>query len=216
MFVVVYQNNVVLGPMKWNRFRFQNFLMEEHEITTILPKLNESVIVVNEDCTIYPVQTTPDPQFNSTTQMLNGPFWQFTDTEAISSYKVRQLNIDAVKNMMKARAAKERYRKEISGTTATIQGKTVTLSTDRDSRTTINNTYLITDSADTVQWKFSSAWLTLSKEELALMVATINAHVQEQFTWELEKVTEIDSCTTSEELATIVIEEPIDFGFPIE
>ena len=209
MFVIVYDNQVVLGPMRWNKYRFENFLVEEHEITATLPSSNdpETMVTVNDSCTIYPVQGSPDPQFNPTIEMLHGPFWDFNNGVATSSYQVQPLPVDAVKNMLIAQAANERYRREIAGTTATIQNTSVTLATDRDNRAVVNNTYLIMQDGDTVQWKFPQAWLTLSKQDLATAVTAINDHVQAQFVWENSKVAEIAACTTLEELANVVVLE---------
>ena len=207
MFVIVYDNQVVLGPMRWNKYRFENFLVEEYEVTATLPQTNEpeTMVTVNDNCVIYPVQGSPDPIFNPVIEMLHGPFWDFSNNVATSSFQVQPLPIDAVKNMLKATTATERYRKEILGTTATIQGTIVSIATDRDSRNIVNNTYLIAGDADTIQWKFPEAWLTLTKSDLGLVVSTINSYVQEQFAWESAKVAEIDACQTSMELANVVI-----------
>jgi len=205
MFVIIYKNQVVLGPMRWNQFRFENFLAEEHEITTTLsPSNTDQVVIVNDNCKIMPIQGSPNPEFNPTIEMLHGPFWEFTDTVAISSYQVEPLALDAVKNMLKERASIERYKKEVSGTTVTIQDTQVSLATDRDSRNTFNTTYSL--AKDTVNWKFPEGWLTLTKKELMLAVSAINSYVQAQFNWESNKVSEIEAATTLEQLAGIEIE----------
>ena len=70
MFVIIYQNQVVLGPMKWNKFRFENFLLSEHEITFTLDQSNvNSPVTVNADCKILPIEGTPNPDPVS---LLNG------------------------------------------------------------------------------------------------------------------------------------------------
>jgi len=205
MFVIVYENQVVLGPMRWNQFRFENFLAEEYEITTTLSSSNiDQVVIVDDNCKIMPVQGTDNPEFNPTIEMLHGPFWEFTDTVAISSYQVEPLPVDAVKNMLKERASIERYKREISGTTVTIQDTQVSLATDRDSRNIFNTTYLL--ATDPVNWKFPEGWLTVTKEELGSAVTAINSYVQQQFTWESNKVSEIEAATTLEQLASIEIE----------
>lgn len=214
MFVIVYDNQVVLGPMRWNRYRFENFLVEEHEIAATLPQNNdpETMVTVDDSCAIYPVQGSPDPIFNPTIEMLHGPFWDFNNGIATSSYQVQSMSVDAVKNMLIAQAADERYRREIAGTTIIIQDTSVSVGTDRDNRAVVNNTYLIMKDTDTVQWKFPETWLNLSRQDLATVVTGINTHVQEQFAWENLKVTEINACTTLEELALIVIKQPDSIG----
>ena len=62
MFVIVQNNYVVLGPMVWNRFRFQNFLLEECEVTFTLDSRNDSEtpVVVSDEIKILPTASTPN------------------------------------------------------------------------------------------------------------------------------------------------------------
>lgn len=208
MFVIVYNNNVILGPMKWNRYRFENEIQDECEVPASLPDRNDNgdVITVADNIKIYPVQGTPDPEFNSTIETLAGPFWTYTDTAAISHYTVQPLPIEIAKGNLKTRAAAERYRREVAGTIVTVQGTEVSVATDRDGRSVINQAYLLAGDSDTVQWKFNEAWLTLTKADLGTVTSAISAYVQEQFNWEVAKAAEIDACTTLEQLAAIEIE----------
>lgn len=210
MFVIAYDNQVVLGPMRWNKYRFQNFLREEHELESNLPDSNVSdVVTVAENCKIYPIKGTENPVFNPVIEMLHGPFWEFTDTVAIFSYVVQPLPKDAIVNMLKSETATERYNREISGTKVTIQGIEVTVDTNRGSRDIFVQKYLLMSDTETVQWKFPEAWLTLTKTELGQIVSAGAAHVQAQFDWESTKVAEIESCTTHKELASVEIKPPV-------
>lgn len=212
MFVIVYQNSVILGPMRWNRFRFENEIFEEcDEFSVTLADRNDelSAVVVSDDIKILPVQGTPNPDFNSKIERLQGPFWEFTETAAVSSYVVESLPIDAVKNQLKAVLAGERYRKEVKGTTATVQGTEVTVDTARSSRDVLTQQYLLMGDSDTVQWKFPQGWLTLSKTEVGDVVRAGAAHIQTQFEWEAEMIADIDAATTLEQLDAIVIIEPV-------
>lgn len=208
MFVIVYNNSVILGPMRWNRFRFENTIEEDCEFSVRLPDRNDSLdpVIVSDNIKILPVQGTQNPEFNPTTEMLHGPFWEFTDSAAIASYVAQPLPIDAVKNMLKARVSAERYRKEIIGTTTAIQDVQVTVDTSRDGRNIFVQKYILMNDADTVQWKFPETWLTLSKTELGQVVNAGVTYIQQQFDWESAKISEIDSCETMEQLAVIEIE----------
>jgi hypothetical protein len=209
MFVIVYNNSVILGPMRWNKFRFENEILEECEVTKSLPNKNEDqVITVSENIKIYPVQGSPNPQFNPIIEHLNGPFWEFTETHAISSYQVQSLPIDAVKNTLKSETATERYSREIAGIKITIQETEVTIDTNRGDRDIFVQKFLLMSESDTVQWKFPEGWLTLSKTELGTIVSAGSNHVQSQFDWEATKIAEIDACETLEQLSEIVIRQP--------
>lgn len=208
MFVIVYNNSVILGPMKWNKNRFQNEIEEECEVIATLPDVNAGeVVIVNENIKIYPVQTTQDPPFNSKIEFLNGPFWEFTETHAISSYVVQPKSIPAVQNELKNILAQERWKKEIKGVKVTTQSLEVTADTNRGTRDIFVQQYLLMGESDTVMWKFPEAWLNLSKSDLGLIVATGANHVKDAFVWEEQLAAQIDACTTLNELDALVIVE---------
>ena len=208
MFVIVYNNSVILGPMRWNRFRFENEIQEECEVAAVLPDKNNGAIVVSDSIKILPIQGTENPQYNPRIEYLHGPFWEFTDTAAISSYIVQPFSIDAVKNQLKTNCAAERYKREIASAKVTIQNTEITVDTARGNRDIFVQKFLLMGDTDTVQWKFPECWLELSKAELGLIVSAGAAYVQEQFNWESTKIVEIDSCETLEQLTAVVIEEP--------
>lgn len=218
MFVIVYQNSVILGPMRWNRFRFENTIYEDcEEFSATLPDRNDEMvaITVSDDIKILPVEGTPNPNFNPKIERLNGPFWQFTDTVAISSYVVEPLAIEAVKNQLKAVLANERYRKEIAGVKVTIQNVEVTVDTGRDTKNNLIQKYVLMNDSDTVQWKFNDTWLTLSKTEVGTLVRAGAEYIQQQFDWEAAMIQEINNATTLEQLDSIVIVEPQQFPGPV-
>jgi hypothetical protein len=211
MFVIVQDNQVVLGPMRWNKYRFENFLAEEYEVTATLPQSNdpETMFTVNDSCVIYPVQGSPDPIYNPVIEMLHGPFWDFSNDLATSSYQVQPIGITAVKNMLIERTVAERYRREIAGISVTIQGTDVSVETDRDTRNILYHTYLITTDTNTVQWKFPNSWMTLTRSDLESVVVAINNYIQEQFAWESAKVAEINACETLDSLSVVTIEKVV-------
>lgn len=210
MFVIVYNDHVILGPMRWNRFRFENEIAEECEVVTTLPNRNDTfdAITVAENIRILPIQGTENPAYNPTIETLHGPFWQFTDTHAISSYVVVQLPIEAVQNQLKAAAAEERWRREVGGFDLELQARTVQIDTARGARDAYAQQYMLLADSDLVNWKFPSCWLTLTRAELGTIALNVTAHVNAVFAWEVEKISEIDACSTLEELAAVVIREP--------
>ena len=205
MFVIIHNNSVILGPMRWNRFRFENTIQEECEVSTSLPDTNQLAIVVSADVKILPVQGTQDPVFNPRIEFLHGPFWEFTDTIAISSYQVEPYNIDAVKSQLKAESMDQRWKTEVAGTKSTIQGVEITISTSREDRHIFIQKFLLMADLDTVQWKFPEGWLTLTKSDLNQIVTTSALYVQQQFDWESTKIAEIESCESLQQLDAIII-----------
>lgn len=220
MFVIIYNNSVILGPMKWNKVRFQNVILEECEVETILPISNGNFepITINEEIKILPVQYAETPPLNQKIEMLNGPYWEFTPTHAIASYIVQSLPIDMVKGNLKAKLADERWKKEIKGIKVTIQSIEITVDTNRGTRDIFVQQYLLMGESDIVTWKFPETWLNLTKSDLGLIVATGAAYVKGVFEWEADLVGQIDACTTLAELDAIVIveETPNHPHIPIE
>lgn len=209
MFVIVYNNSVIMGPMRWNRFRFQNELLETCEVEMTLLDKNDNLepLIISENIQILPVQGTPNPQYNPRTEFLNGPFWEFTESAAISSYRVEPLAIDAVKNMMKAEVAAERWSKEVANVEVTIKGSTYQFPTNRDTRYVLQNALL--SSTNSFNWKLNTdVWVTLTNTEIQSILDAITAHVQSCFDWEFAKIGEIDAAKTLSALNKIVIKEP--------
>ena len=207
MFVIIYNNSVILGPMKWNQRRFQSVIEEECEIITILPETNidDSVITINENIQILPVQETPNPEFNQKIEILHGPFWEFTTTHAISSYIVQPKVLEAVQNELKNELANTRWEKEIAGIKITIQNVEITADTNRGVRDLFVQQYLLMGETETVMWKFPETWLNLTKQDLGLIVGSGANHVKQAFEWEQSLVNQIDLCTTLSELDALVL-----------
>ena len=58
-------------------------------------------------------------------------------------------------------------------------------------------------------FKFPEGWLTLSKEELGLVVSTGATYIQSQFDWEVEKGIEINAKETAKELDLVDVGDPV-------
>lgn len=208
MFVIVYNNNVILGPMRWNRFRFENEIKEECDITVSLNDRNDDFIPVflSDEIKILPIQGTETPTFNSKIEFLNGPYWEFTDTVALMSYRVEQLPIDSVKNMLKEQVAAERWKKENSGVLITLNNIEYKFASDRDTRNILQNT--LQSGINQINWKIDREnWITLTVEDIQFILNSIISHVQQSFDWEYAKNGEIDAKTDLVSLDAIIISE---------
>lgn len=203
MFVIVNDNNVVLGPMRWNKFRFENFLFEELETKYELPQHNtDSVIIISDSIKIYPVQGTQDPEFNSKIELLHGPFWEFTNDAAISSYQVMPKTIDAVKNELKSLIANKRWLRENSQISVTLGNVVYKFNADREMRMILQNA--LTSNKESMIWKVSGdTWVTLNKNDIQIALTSILEHVQSCFDLEYTIVTQINNATSLMELDSI-------------
>ena len=207
MFVIVYNGNVILGPMNWNARRFSEIIEEDCEVSVVLNLKNDedNIITVNDQIKIYPVTSEANPEYNPRTQMLNGPFWTYTDTHAVSSMQVQSLPLEAIQNFLRQDAGAERWKKQYSGVKVTINGTEYSFATDPVTRTTFHQ--YLTSGIASVNWKIDQVtWITLTAENISAIFTAIVNHIQTAFEWEAAKNTEITAATL-ETINSIVITE---------
>ena len=213
MYVITYHHSydeVLLGPIPWNPRYMSSVIQSDLDLDTAPSILATDELKVPFD--ILPnvrvrKATTSYPVINEKIQRFEGPFWTYTNDEAVASFTAVDKNIDLVKGELKALVAAERYNKENSGVTLTIQGVEVWCDTSRGNRDIFFQKYAIMGDNDTVNWKFPEAWLTLTKPELGSIVVQGTTYIQGCFNWEAQKNSEIDACTTLAELDAVVLTE---------
>lgn len=204
MFVITYNNNVILGPMKWNARRFTEVIEDDCEITVTLPTTNDTYYEVNDEIKIYPVQGTANPEYNTKTEYLHGPFYEYIDGIAYSSMVVEQLPLSAAHNFIKQEAANVRWTKQNSGVKVTLNNVEYTFNTDLQTKSTFHQ--YITADLESVNWKVNQdTWIVLSKSDIQTVFNSIVNHVQSAFDWEVAKLAEIVD-STHETLPTISLE----------
>ena len=208
------RQHVLLGPIFWNQRMFQSeidALYDDGEISArvFAPPIEQPFADLGEGVEVLSVVSTEIPNHDPVYQQLVGPFWRYNARDVVETYEVTDIDLSVVKAKLKEVAAAERYKKEVAGPKMTIQGVEVSLDTTRDGRHVFVQKYLLMSDTDTVEWKFPESWLTLTRAELGLVVATGAQHIQDQFTWEAGIVAQIDAATTAEELKAIVIVEPV-------
>jgi hypothetical protein len=194
--------------MNWNRGMFQGAL-EKKGIKQLLPRVAPETLplIIDEHAKIMSVEEIK-PELNALVEYYYGPLWEITETKAIANYEIHDTPIESARYNLKQLTADERYKKEILGTTTTIQDHTVTIDTNRGARDIFVQKYLLMADDATVNWKFPETWLTLSKQDLRLCVTTGNQYIQQCFDWELNISEQIDQAETKQELLAIEIVEP--------
>lgn len=202
MYALVLNGKVISGPRGWNSAFFRNSLKERGEnVSTLIPSKppqdmpysiseNASVVLVNE----------VRAEINPFIEYHRGPLWSDVGDTATATYEAIPLPLDFAKANYKQLLADERYKKEITGTTVTVQDQEVTIDTSREGRSIFVEKLMLMDESDTVNWKFPEGWLTLSKSELQTVVQAGAAHIQEAFDWEQEISSNIDSETELSDL----------------
>jgi hypothetical protein len=210
MFVIVYKNNVILGPIKWNKFRFQEEIKDDLDIDVTLELKNDNnlPVIINNDLKILPTQGTPNPNHNPKIEFLHGPFWNFTNNVATSSYQVVQKPVEAVRNELKNVIANERWLKQNVTLDVDIDGTTYQFDTSEKTRTSLQQSLVLNAP---LNWKLNNGkWVNLTVENITTILSTIATHIQSCFDWEFTKNTELYVCSTLEELDALEIVPPVE------
>ena len=210
MYVVAYKNRVIAGAMPWNRGIFEGSLEKEGikiQLGRVPP--DDLPMIINDDAKIMQVEENR-PEINTMVEYYYGPLWDTTGNIAVANYEVHDTPIESTRSNLKQLAADERYKKEVLGTTINIQDTTVTIDTNRGARDIFIQKYMLMTNEETVSWKFSEGWLTLSKQELGQIVTAGTAYVQSCFDWERTISDQIDAAQTKQELLAITIIEPTE------
>lgn len=201
------KTTVHLGPVTWNS-RFIQSTIDDLEIEFTVPSAEQGYVKINDEYEIFPVVATVTPDHNAEFEQLVGPTYTYTADEATSTYATTAIPLEQIKNKMKQLAAADRYKKEIAGTTTTVQGNEIVLYTDRTDRNMYVQKYLFMAENATTSWKVTSGWIDITKPELGGMIAVGAGYIQAQYDAERVIVDQIEAATTAAELKAIVIVAP--------
>lgn len=206
-FILTENNQVISGPRPWSKFAF-GYVLDELGISYDLPSTNDGFISISDSVKIYPTRFETIPELNTKIQQLAGPFYTFSETEAVGHYEIANKEFESVINELIAIISDNRYKKETAGVTIAVQDQSIFVDTARDNRTLLTQKFLLLGDNDTVQWKFPEGWVTLTKTQLGELVTKLDAFIQEQFDWEVNTVSLLYNAKTLEELDVIDITCP--------
>ena len=209
MYALVNGQELLLGPIAFNYRMINSVLEEELEVNfrvTSQDYLNVP-ITFTEDIKILPARDEVpeyDPRFQSVSQTSH----EITDTEVVFYYGVSDKPLEQIKGEYKAAVAPERWNKENTTVTVTINDKEITVSTSRDNRLSLVSKLLSGDGP--YNFKFNDGvWVEILKTDLQTILTEIDTVVQAAFDWELAKLAEIDACENGEAVYAVVIVPPV-------
>jgi hypothetical protein len=205
MYVLIHKNRVVVGPMLWNRAMFAVGLERLGINGVVLSRLEPTTPMTIDENTRIAYSRYEYPEYNTKTQYLHGPFWNFSEDIAVGTFEIKEKSVDIIKSELKQAVSNERYTLEVAGAKVTFNDTEYSVSTERTARDIFVQKYVSLGDSDTVNWKFPEGFVTLSKTQLGQVIQAINTKVQEAFDWEYSKHQEIDAATTAEQLNDIVL-----------
>ena len=210
MYALVNGQELLLGPISFNYRMINSVLEEELEVDFRVTSQDYQSVPLSftEDIKILPARNEVpehDPRFQTVSQTSH----EITDTEVVFYYGVSDKPLEQIKGEYKAAVAPERWNKENTTVTVTINDNEITISTSRDNRLSIVSKLLSGDGP--YNFKFNDGvWEEISKTDLQTILNEIDNVVQAAFDWELAKLAEIDACEDGEAVYAVVIVPPVE------
>ena len=210
MYALINGQELLLGPVAFN-YRMINSVLEEElevEFRVTSQDYQNVPITFTEDIKILPARNDI-PEYDTRFQSVAQTSHTITDTEVVFGYGVGDKTLEQIKGEYKAGVAPERWNKENTTVTVTINGKEITVSTSRDNRLALVSKLLSGDGP--YNFKFNDGvWEEISKIDLQTILNEIDNVVQAAFDWELAKLAEIDACVDGEAVYAVVIVPPVE------
>jgi len=210
MYALINDQELLLGPIAFNYRMINSVLEEELEVEFRVTSQDYQSVPLSftEDIKILPARNDIpeyDPKFQTVSQTSH----TITETEVVFSYGVADKSLEQIKTEYKARVAPERWNKENTTVTVTINDNEITVSTSRDNRLSLVSKLLSSDGP--YNFKFNDGvWVEISKTDLQTILTEIDTVVQTAFDWELAKLAEIDACVDGEAVYDVVIVPPVE------
>jgi len=210
MYALINGQELLLGPVAFNYRMINSVLEEELEVNfRVTSNDYQSVpIIFTEDIKILPARNEI-PEYDSRFQTVSQTSHEITETEVVFYYGISDKSLEQIKAEYKAAVAPERWNKENTTVTVTINDKEITVSTSRDNRLSIVSKLLSGDGP--YNFKFNDGvWVEISKTNLQTILTEIDKVVQAAFDWELDKLAEIDACVDGNAVYAVEIFPPVE------
>lgn len=209
LYALVVNDIIEVGPRSWHYMMFKDHLEDENLDTTNLPRKASNEPILTDTWKLLPVIEPTPIDLDLPYEQHAGPFWTINANNVITGvWDKAPVPLHMSKSKLKETITNNRYIVEVMGTKITLNDQSYSLDTSREGRKVYTETYTAMNDTDTVNWKFPEGWATLSKADFQNIITTINTYVQNAFEWEKQKLDEIESKTTVEELKTVVLTNP--------
>ena len=209
--IVKNRSQVLLGPIDWKPFFIQTEF-NDLNIPFNVPSTEQGYINVdavlqsNTGIEIFPVfsDTTPSPA-NTFYQEYAGPYYSYNDDNTANIfYNVINSSPAYVASKLQNAVADERYKREIAGNTVVIANTTFEIDTSREVRQHYITTHYGMPANSAINFKTKHGrFIKISKNNLAMVINAAFNHVQSQFDWEANVVSQIATAQTIDDLCNI-------------
>lgn len=211
---LIHNNSLELGPFGVN-VHYINQELEELEVEErVSPQSFSELPIHFSDGLTHLVPTERViPQHDSKYHNVGNFTWEIiTENEVpvkiIFTHPITDKTLDEVKALRKQEVSPYRKEKENTTITLTVNDTDVEVSTSREERVLLSSK--LSASPGSHNFKFQNTWLEITTEDLQYILNQIDVKVQEAYDWELEKLQEIDACTTVDEVYDVIIREKFE------
>lgn len=203
MFALINDKELLLGPIQFN-YRLINSVLEEdlESVYRVSPSDYINVpIIFDEKIKILRV-VEDKPEYNPKYENLTFYRYEILDNEVVFYYEKKQIDLNIIKTQYKDIISNDRWKKENYGNIIFIlNDEEIEISTSRENRISLLNK--LATGSSSYKFKFSSGWFEITSENLREILTKIDEKVQQDFDWEFEKIQQIDSCSSIDELNQI-------------
>lgn len=203
MFALLNDTELVLGPIEFNYKLINSVLEDELEVYYKVASTDYARVPLYITEKIKLLRVIYDkPEYDSRYQEISLYKYDVIDDNVVFYYEKKDIDLEKIKEKYKSLIANERWSRENSGYIIhSINNTEVKVSTSRESRIS-----LITKLASgngPYNFKFGEIWLEITSQDISNIITKIDEKVQLDFDWELEKINEINSCSSTQQLNSI-------------
>jgi hypothetical protein len=206
---LVHKNQLILGPMGFN-IRMINSELEDLELNEKITSQSygELPIHFSDNLThLLPIEKNI-PLYDSKYHNIGNFAWEIIEENNIPvkvkyNYIIENKTLGEVKELRKGEIVPIRKEKENISIKVNINNKEILVSTSREERLLLVSKLFVC--SDTCNYKFLNTWEEITKENLQYIIEEIDKIVQKSYDWEVQKLSEIDSCETIDQVYEIEI-----------
>jgi len=215
-YLLVFDNDIekIWGPMRWNSRRandgLKHFDVQDYEFPVDITMYQKELLpidepkVINDRVKLYRVEYTERPDFDELTQYNEGLSWVLDTGKAVGTYFVHDRPLDDIREILIERVIVQgREKAKENLVEFDVNGETHLFDSSIESRIQL---FLVPETAtDSVFVTSDRQYLTLTKEQLDQLSVLVHQHHQDILDWENQKVQQIRSAETAEELKALEI-----------
>lgn len=214
MYALIHKNQLILGPIQFNTRMINSVLEDELEINFTIQPRDFQLVPIHIDEDTHLVEAIQEvPPYDPSTHFVGNFTWEINHNEeslpesVTFTFPIIEKTLEQVKAEILPQVSQIRREKEETSTIEIeVDEVTVKVSTSREQRLSFVSKLI--SSPGPHKFKFdNNIWLEIDNNTLEQIIHQIDVKVQEAFDWEFDKIAEINSCSTVQEVFDVTLRE---------